>query len=169
MKRFYVWWMVLAAVSFMVAILWIANSCDKTNTAQNTPQWFLTVQAESATASNGTLMLSGLPHDVMLITESPARDTKKMSSTKLTTLWHSFGFDRNPPNASLVGLTPDDEEPYEGSIVITGVSAEDDGGLVLEYQLIEGSDPVPAILSNPGVFIDTINCECPTQGCDNCY
>ncbi|MCP4290377.1 MAG: hypothetical protein GY780_00905 [bacterium] len=162
------WCMIFAILILMVVTPGITDASDKTNTGPDIPEWFLTVQAESATASKKTLQFNGLPHDVMFMTESPVRDIKKVSSTRLAALWDSFGFETNPPNASLIGLTPDDGKPYEGFIVITGISAEDDGSLIFEYELIEGSDPVPVTLDNPGAFIDTFECECPTQGCENC-
>ncbi len=168
MKESNRWWMVFAVLTLMFLTPGFADACDKTDSEPDIPEWFLTVQAENATATKNTLKFTGLPHDVMFMTESPVRDIQKVSSTRLAALWDSFGFETNPPNASLIGLTPDDGIPYEGFIVITGISAEDDGSLIFEYELIEGSDPVPVTLGNPSAFIDTFECQCPTQGCDNC-
>ncbi|MEM6582444.1 MAG: hypothetical protein AAF699_14285 [Pseudomonadota bacterium] len=113
--------------------------------------WLLLEQADRAEFRDGRITLTGMDDSVIMFSERPFRNTKRLPLTQLIENWGrgSDSFITNPPNAALTGL----RDGKQMAVVLElSDPAFSEGELSFSYVPIEGEEV--SALSHVTLLID---------------
>jgi hypothetical protein len=101
----------------LTLVLALACACDATHlegeasSEGETPSWLFVVNADQATLTSDSLLLSGVASTVIAFTDRPDRGFATITMEKLAALWTegSDSFEEDPPNAAVDGTITDED------------------------------------------------------------
>ncbi len=142
----------------------LVTGCKSMPEQNEDPSVLFALVADSGSIDGNILMLYGVPR-VTWFTDRPYRKAGFTLLDNFLAAWdtgHSFASD--PPNAI---LAIPDSQGIDETVIELKNAEQKNGAIIFQIIVIEGELPTgkfgPATL-----FIDQI-CDCPTQGCYNCY
>jgi hypothetical protein len=101
----------------LTLVLALACACDashpegEASSEGETPSWLFVVNADQATLTSDSLLLSGVASTVIAFTDRPDRGFATITMEKLAALWTegSDSFEEDPPNAAVDGTITDED------------------------------------------------------------